>query len=137
MSSWDWDSDTNFDRKVSAAAGDTIADAIRDPWSAWLTILLTLTAETVAVAACLIAAEKIVKFLDEDENSIYFVAGAPFAIGFLFAFAVGRLLQLKFRSPETAWLRSGFLLWTSALAGGLVNLIALYLVYSYSLSEGY
>ena len=131
--SWDFGSDYEFSRQVRSATRNTIAETIRDPKSAWLTILLAATAESVAVVVAVVAGEKINDFLDEDDNSIYFMLGAPFAIGFLFAFAVGRLLQLKFRSPETAWLRSSFLLWTSAFAGGLVNVIALYLLYAYCL----
>jgi drug/metabolite transporter (DMT)-like permease len=122
-------SQDRLEREMNLAAANALSDAIRDPRSAWLAIILTTTAEIVAVAAARIGGDKIEEFFDQ-ENSMYILFGVPFVIGLIFAFAVFRLIQLKFRSPRHGPLQSEWNLWLFAIAGGLANTIALFLLYA-------
>jgi len=126
-----WDSDYEFRRKVNEAAGATISEWIRDSRSAWMVIIITMTAEIMIAVVAGFGADKLNEFLD-DENSALFALAVPFVIGTMLTAAVFRLFQLKLFSFRNGMLGSEWTLWIIAAGGGLANMAVLFLLYSLS-----
>ena len=126
-----WNDEYKFNREVNEAAGATISNWIRDSRSAWMVVIITITAEIMAVVIASVAGDKIDEFL-ADGNSEFFLLGIPFVIGTMFTAAAYRLLQIKLLSIRDPLFRSEWTLWFVAIIGGVANATALYVLYSVS-----
>ena len=105
---------------VATSAFSNITDSIIDAHSAIKVLAVTVTAEIGAFAMFYVSKDKVTEFLAESENDNFWIYGSLviFAIGFLTAFAIYRLVANKW-PHATAHL----MIWIVSISAGLLNVL--------------
>ncbi|HVQ56099.1 MAG TPA: hypothetical protein VMS29_05045 [Pyrinomonadaceae bacterium] len=108
---------------VATSAFFNITDSIIDAHTAIKVLAITVTAEIGLFAMFFVSRDKVTEFLAESENDNFWIYGslAIFAIGFLTAFSIYRLVANKWPHPG-----SHFMIWLVSIGAGLLNLLVFF-----------
>jgi uncharacterized BrkB/YihY/UPF0761 family membrane protein len=103
---------------VATSAFANITDSIIDTHSAIKVLAITVTAQIGALLMFYVSKDQVIDYLEDSESDVWIYGSIViFALGFLTAFAVYRLVANKW--PHRT---SGVLIWLVSIAAGLLNI---------------
>jgi len=117
-----WQDEEVLERRVAQTAFTAITDSIVDTQSAIKVLAITVTAEIGAFLMFYVAKDKVLDFLESNENVWIYGSIGVFLVGFLTAFAGLRLIPSRFRRRLLS-----YTIWLISIIAGLAN-IALFFV---------
>ena len=116
--------------QVASSAFREITDSIIDVHSAVKVLAITVTAEVVAFAMYYVSKDKVLEFLEDEQNGSFWLYAsiAIFLIGFLSAFSIYRLAANKWRHTG-----SHIYIWLVSIAVGTFNVLLFFFLTAFEM----